>query len=116
MLSDEDLDAIADRVADRMGRRRLGLATADELADELRVEVGWVYEHQAELGAIRLGSGKRAPLRFNLDRVRALLDDGALGPNVEHAPRPTGRPSGSGRAKSRLPSGVKPLRARGALR
>ncbi len=112
-LTDEDLDALADRVAERLGRRRLGLVTVDELADELRLDASWVYEHQIELGAIRLGPGSRAPLRFNLDHVCKLLESGALEGKAQQRRRP-GRPAGPARGKSSLPPGVTPLRVRGA--
>jgi hypothetical protein len=46
------------------------LLTPAELADFLSVERPYVYEHAAELGAFRLGSGPRARLRFDLDEVK----------------------------------------------
>ena len=33
------------------------------------VERDWVYAHKNELGALRLGSGRRARLRFDMSRV-----------------------------------------------
>lgn len=39
------------------------------VAEYLSVTPGWVYEHAAELGAGRLGSGPRARLRFRLSEV-----------------------------------------------
>jgi hypothetical protein len=33
-----------------------------------------VYAHAAELGAMRLGSGRKARMRFDLDRARQALD------------------------------------------
>ena len=47
------------------------LLTADELAAWLRVDRAYVYEHAAELGVFRLGSGPRARLRFDLRRSAA---------------------------------------------
>jgi hypothetical protein len=44
--------------------------TAEQLAERLGVTRSFVYEHAAELGAFRLGSGPRARLRFDLDEVR----------------------------------------------
>jgi hypothetical protein len=44
------------------------LSTA-KLADYLDISRDWVYEHATDLGAIRLGSGPRARLRFHLGTV-----------------------------------------------
>jgi hypothetical protein len=46
------------------------LVTVAELATWLQVERSYVYTHAEELGALRLGSGPRARLRFDLDEVR----------------------------------------------
>jgi integrase len=54
------------------------LLTVAEVAAVLHVEAGWVYDHAASLGAFRLGSGSRAPIRFEARtvaaRVRALAE------------------------------------------
>ena len=47
------------------------LVSAAEVANELGVGRQWVYEHAAELGAVRLGDGPRGRLRFDLEAVRA---------------------------------------------
>lgn len=39
----------------------------------LSVAPGWVYDHADELGAFRLGNGRRARLRFRLSEVDARL-------------------------------------------
>jgi excisionase family DNA binding protein len=41
------------------------LLTPAELAEYLSVERSYVYEHASELGAIRLGTGPKARLRFD---------------------------------------------------
>jgi hypothetical protein len=46
------------------------LLTVAELADWLAVDADYVYRHAADLGVLRLGSGPRARLRFDLDEVR----------------------------------------------
>jgi hypothetical protein len=46
------------------------LRTPAELAEWLNVKPSWVYEHADELGALRLGTGPRARLRFDPDEVR----------------------------------------------
>jgi hypothetical protein len=52
------------------------LLDATAVARMLGVTRGWVYEHAAELGAIRLGAGARPRLRFDPLRVGSALEDG----------------------------------------
>lgn len=49
------------------------LLTVAETAEVLRVGRTWVYEHAAELGAVKLGPGQTAPLRIPSDGVRRML-------------------------------------------
>jgi hypothetical protein len=49
------------------------LLTVAETADVLRVGRSWVYEHAAELGAVKLGSGQTAPLRIPRDGVQRMV-------------------------------------------
>jgi hypothetical protein len=55
------------------GRSSPVLVDAAALAVHLSVDRSYVYEHATELGAIRLGSGPRARLRFDLEDVRRRL-------------------------------------------
>jgi hypothetical protein len=41
------------------------LLTAKEVAERFNVDRSWVYAHARDLGAIRLGGGSRARLRFD---------------------------------------------------
>lgn len=56
----------------RAGPRRYVDAAA--VAAHFGVERDWVYAHKDELGALRLGAGRRARLRFDVDRVAAALE------------------------------------------
>jgi hypothetical protein len=49
------------------------LLTVAETAEVLRVGRSWVYEHAAEMGAIKLGRGRTAPLRIPRDGVRRIV-------------------------------------------
>jgi Helix-turn-helix domain len=49
------------------------LLTVAETAEVLRVGRSWVYEHAAELGAVKLGCGQSAPLRIPRDGVERML-------------------------------------------
>jgi hypothetical protein len=73
MLDSEDIEAIAERAAHRVvqmldhpSERTHQLLEAKELAQELSVSVDYVYAHAADLGAMRLGDGPKARLRFDL--------------------------------------------------
>lgn len=84
------------------------LVTAAELADLLAVSRDYVYEHADELGALRLGSGPKARLRFDPAAVREAMtcsvsksspdelasNGGASAPTRSRrsARRPNGRP------------------------
>jgi hypothetical protein len=69
-LTDADVVAIVDALEARLAPR-LGSPDAPdwvdaaELARRLGVGIDYVYDHAADLGAIRLGDGPRARLRFD---------------------------------------------------
>lgn len=54
-----------------------GLVSAADLARRLGVSRGFVYEHARDLGAVRLGSGPKARLRFDVERAQAAMRDAA---------------------------------------
>ena len=70
------LDLLADRLADRLAAR-FSLATgrpealidASEVARITGKTRSWVYDHAGDLGAVRLGSGRRPRLGFFPARV-----------------------------------------------
>jgi hypothetical protein len=72
------VEAVARRVAELIAndaheaaaRRLVDAAT---LAAELGVERSWVYEHRDELAPVRLGTGSKPRLRFDVQAVRAAL-------------------------------------------
>jgi hypothetical protein len=47
------------------------LMTTSEVAADFAVSEEWVRDHQAELGAIKLGDGPKARLRFEPERIDA---------------------------------------------
>lgn len=87
ILTASDVDAIADAIAQKIGEivaarpTTFGLVDARELAEELGVSIDYVYAHAAELGAMRLGSGPKARIRFDLDRARQSLEAQPRGPS-----------------------------------
>jgi hypothetical protein len=71
-VPDALVQAIAERVADllRCEPTRSRLVDAQTLADALGVDRSYVYSHADELGAVRIGSGSKPRLRFDLDTAR----------------------------------------------
>lgn len=80
VLTSGDLDAIADAIAQKIVEivrdrsATFGLVDARELAEQLGVSIDYVYAHATQLGAMRLGSGPKARIRFDLDRARQALE------------------------------------------
>jgi len=71
-LDPDDVEAIAARVVellDGASPRAPRLATAEEVAEALGVTRTWVYANQKRLQAVRLGTGPRARLRFDLKKA-----------------------------------------------
>lgn len=97
--------------------RARGLVDAAALARVLDVSRGYVYAHADELGAVRLGSGPRPRLRFDversLERLTSLAGKGS--PPAETA-SVRGSRSSLRRATGRVPNGVPTVRlvARGS--
>jgi hypothetical protein len=85
-LSAGDVEAIAEatarKLAEFIGERgkTFGLVGPRELAEGLGVSLDYVYAHATELGAMRLGSGPKARIRFDLDGARRLLEARAQQP------------------------------------
>ena len=76
-LSAEDVEAVARRTVELLRGERpatFALVDARELADRLGVHPSFVYAHATELGAMRLGTGRKARIRFDVDRARQALD------------------------------------------
>jgi len=111
-LEPEDIKAIAERVVERLTQETrpgvgIGLATAADVAELYGVSVSWVYANKRRLGAVLLGDGPKARLRFELEHVAEALGTRAY---VRQAPprRRRGRPRKSG-----LPPGVELIQAGG---
>src|SRR5215218_2219792 len=97
-----DGDAIADRRAPVSSDLHVlpALLTVAETAEVLRVGRSWVYEHAAELGAVKLGSGQTAPLRIPRDGVQRIV--GTSSPRRERRSVPARRAREAETAKGEL--------------
>ena len=76
------------------------LLTVAEIAEVLRVARSWVYEHAAELGAVKLGTGQTAPLRIPRDGVQRVV--GVPSPRPERRSVPARRARETETAKGEL--------------
>lgn len=90
-LDEEDIEAIAQRVArllDRATPAAHRLLAPRELAEALRVSVDYVYAHAVDLGALRLGDGPKARLRFDLRTAREAMRSRRQPPSLSATRRP----------------------------
>jgi hypothetical protein len=115
MLDPESVEAIAVRVVELLEERGPGTAagqemiTAEEVARRFGVKAAWVRRNADRLGAVRLGDGPRARLRFDPERVAAALSSRSNG--VASDPPAVGSPTGippRRRRRSRSASGGNP--------
>src|SRR5437773_1594986 len=86
------VEAIARRVVELLRGECLAdeLLDASEVARRFHVSRDFVYRHAEELGAVRVGDGPKAPLRFNPATVEERLAP-AL-PAEPNGPEPAPRP------------------------
>jgi len=76
MLDDDDIEAIARRVADLLQPRpaECGWVRVEVVCRRFGVSPTWVYANADSLGGVRLGTGPKARLRFDLDRCREAIE------------------------------------------
>jgi hypothetical protein len=85
------VDVIAHRVLQLLGDRNgdeVQLLTVAQVARRFQVHPSWVYANARRLGALRLGPGPKAPLRFDPRRVALAVEgqDPPSGQRAEHMP------------------------------
>ena len=106
-LQPEEIEAIAQRVAELLADRlappaaRERLVDAVQLAELLGVERDWVYAHATQLGGVRLG-GPKGRLRFDLNMVAERVDQTDRPLDQRHRPAVARRP-GDGRPSTFSP-------------
>jgi hypothetical protein len=67
------------------------MVSAGELAQRLGVATSYVYEHAVELGAVRLGTGPKARLRFDVEKATTCLDSRGSQPAASPTTKPKPR-------------------------
>src|SRR6188472_4318205 len=90
------VDFVARRVLELLGDRNgdeIQLLTVAQVARRFQVHPSWVYANARRLGALRLGTGPKAPLRFDPRRVALAVEDPPLsdGPTAGSAQAPETR-------------------------
>lgn len=115
-LSAETVERIAAAVvahlADTNPHTDAPLIDAAEVARRHGVTRSWAYDHAGDLGALRLGNGTRARLRFDPATVAAYLDRGR--PTATTAPSPLTRPDRSRPRAKRPATPLLPIRGQEA--
>jgi hypothetical protein len=99
------VDAVARRVVELLreegavSRDGPRLVTVAAVAQEFGVSTDWVYANAERLGAIRLGSGPRARLRFDratiADRIAKVASHAARDRSSQRSPRRRGTREGA---------------------
>ena len=107
------VDLIAQRVLQLLGDRHddeIQLLTVAQVARRFQVHPSWVYANARRLGALRLGTGPKAPLRFDPRRVALAVEDAPLsdGPRAEDRPAREAA-SARGAAPARRKRGLLPI-------
>jgi hypothetical protein len=106
-LDSESVEAVARRVVELLtGDTASGLIDAAELARRMGVSRDWIYRNRERLGAVRVGDGKRARLRFN---PAIACSQGKRSP-VEEAPAQREKPRGRPRARTGTNVDLLPIR------
>ena len=100
------VDAVARRVVELLreegavSREGPRLLTVAAVSQEFGVSTDWVYANAGRLGAIRLGSGPRARLRFDratiADRIAKVASHGARDRSSQRGKRRRGTREGAG--------------------
>jgi hypothetical protein len=107
------VEVIAERVLQLLGDRNddeIQLLTVAQVARRFQVHPSWVYANARRLGALRLGTGPKAPLRFDPRRVALAVEDPAFsdGPPVVNTPAPE-PPRALGGTPARRSRGLLPI-------
>lgn len=100
-LTDETIEAVARRVAELLDassadqsavpNRITDLVDAAEVARRFSLSRDYIYSHADELGVVRLGTGPRARLRFDPERVLEALAPRPFSPAEPTRKRPRHR-------------------------
>lgn len=94
-LDRDDIDAIADALAEKLADREpvvVRYVDVRAAARRLSMSEDWVREHAADLGGARMGDGKRGELRFDVRRLDRVFEARQLERPVRRQRRRPGPP------------------------
>ena len=115
-LQPDDVQAIAHAVVELLRDEQPAptprLLDAAEVAARFSVDRGWVYDHADALGAVWLGTGPKARLRFDPEKVTAALSAFDAGKGAG-APAPAPRRRSRRRTPRASGTGLELLPVRG---
>jgi hypothetical protein len=77
ILTDAQLDRLAELLAVKLAQVKPAtpaMLTVEDVCITFQVSRAWVYENAFRLGGVKLGPSRRAPLRFDREKVAAALD------------------------------------------
>jgi predicted DNA-binding transcriptional regulator AlpA len=103
LVSAEIRDAMSEGATPSSGR----LLTAAQVAQFVGIGRDAVYRRAEEFGAVRIGAGSKARLRFDAEKLTAALEACSTGRESVGAQRP--RRQGSGRRSGSKPGSAFPL-------
>lgn len=114
------IEAVALRVVELMRNGTVPahgqLVDAATLAAQLGVTRSWIYEHRDELGVVRLGTGTKPRLRFDVETARQAVghDDGlsVTASSVSDGKRPAVRRARRPRQRQPVPGSILVARPR----
>ncbi|MGH2974077.1 MAG: hypothetical protein ACRDLL_04315 [Solirubrobacterales bacterium] len=100
-LAPATVEAIASRVTELLRPPAVGgLIDATDVARRYGVSRSWVYANATELGAVRLGHGAKARLRFDPDRIAERLTSRSASERSQRPESPATKPRTRRRNKS----------------
>ena len=99
LIGDPLIEAVVDAVTDARDLPTARLVDAATIAERFGVERRFVYDHQRDLGVIRLGRGPKARLRFDPRHVEAVLERREELPTKRRDRRRRRRKAGVGHAE-----------------
>jgi hypothetical protein len=108
-LEDDQLDALAELIAARLGDAHppRALVDARALAEHLGVSRAYVYRHRRELGGKAIGAGPRPTIRFDLQAAVQAHE------RPPQRPQPERRQPAGPRRRPAAPGGAPLLPVRG---
>lgn len=119
-LSEDAVEAIAQRVVELLSTARVvsgadagHLVDVADVARKYDVSPSWVYDHADELGVIRLGTGAKPRLRFDLDKVSQAMPSCSTSRRSGSPASPSAKPTSRSRPRRSMGTSTELLPIRG---